>query len=103
MIVDDDEVNGLALRLFIAIKKWDFKNIEELVDRGRDKGLLKVRDKAGNTFIHLVALILGSPRSKDKIPDTSAPLIQRVLHFYRRTTIELKATKYFICFFADLQ
>jgi hypothetical protein len=100
LTVDDDEVNDLALRLFIAIKKSDFKNIEELVERGRDKGLLKVRDNEGNTFIYLVALILCYLRSKDNILDTSAPLMQRVLDLSRRTTNKNNQMFYlFLCRF----
>ena len=80
----DYDVNTLALRLLIAIVKLDYQKIEELVKAGRNKGLLNVKDKKGNTFLHLVANIIDEQRHEN-IPDIddSAPLIQDVVYNYR--------------------
>ena len=78
-----DDVDSLARRLFIAIVKLDYKTIEELVKRGRNKGLLNVKDKEDNTFIHLVADVICERRFNGIIPDIdkSAPLIQDVVFY----------------------
>ncbi len=77
-----DGVDDLAHRLLNAIIELDYKKIEELVIQGRGKGLLSVKDKEDNTFIHLVVkLIETSHYSGIKCPDIgdSSPLIQRVI------------------------
>ena len=82
----NDDVNESALRLFIAIGKLNYKKIEKLVERGRDKGLLTVKDKDGNTFIHLVAKLLNGflwHNYRKKIPNISdSPLIQDVINLH---------------------
>jgi len=83
----NDDVNESALRLFIAIGKLNYKKIEELVERGRDKGLLTVKDKDGNTFIHLVVKLFEEflwHNRRMKIPNISdsSPLIQDVLNLH---------------------
>lgn len=76
-----DDLDTFAWNLFFAIKKLDYKEIEKLVKDGRDKGLLNVKDEKGNTFIHLIVLLIGQSRNTD-IPDIddSAPLIHNVIN-----------------------
>lgn len=74
-------VNKLALDLFNAILSNQYKSIEQLVKKGRDKGVLNIKDRKGNTFLHLVVkIILKREYSFRGIPDIddSAPLIQDV-------------------------
>ena len=77
-----DGVGTLALRLFIAIWKLDYKTIEELVKTGWTNGWLNVKDKEDNTFLHLVADVIRERRYNGNIPDIdeSAPLIQDVVY-----------------------
>ena len=81
---DNDDVDTLARRLFIAIVKLDYSKIEKLVKTGRNKGLLNVKEKEDNTFIHLVADVIDQRRYSGNIPDIgdSAPLIQDVVYNY---------------------
>ena len=77
------DVDDLALRLLIAIKKFDYKQIEKLVETGREKGLLNIKDKEDNTFIYLVAKLIETSHHREiKCPDIgdSSPLIQHVIN-----------------------
>ena len=86
----DDDVNKLALDLFDAILSIHYKPIEQLVRKGREKELLKIKDSKGNTFIHLVAyLILETRRNNIPDIDDSAPLIQKVIHKVRTLFLHL--------------
>ena len=84
MTIDSNkDEDDLALPFFIAIRRLDYKQIEKLVERGRDKGLLHLRDKEGNTFIHLVSkLVEEFLHHEMEIPniDDSSPLIQDVIN-----------------------
>ena len=88
----DDDVNKLALDLFDAILSIHYKPIEQLVKKGREKGLLKTNDSKGNTFIHLVALLIERfSFLNEDIPDIddSAPLIQDVINIFQSSFLPL--------------
>ena len=76
------DVGTLALRLFIAIWKLDYKKIEKLIKTDCNKGLLNVKDKEGNTFVHFVGKLIRK-RWHYNIPDIdkSAPLIEYVVFY----------------------
>ena len=78
----DSGVEESAQRLFIAIGKQEYMKIEELVKTGSNNGWLNVKDKEGNTFIHLVAKVIKERRNYN-IPDIddSAPLIADVVFY----------------------
>ena len=75
-----DNGEDLALSLFIAIIKCDYKKIEKLVKKGQERELLNLRDSKGNTFIHLIASLISRHRNEN-IPniDNSSPLLQDVI------------------------
>ena len=78
----------LTLRLFIAISKFDYKNIEQLVKTGRNLNLLSVTDERGNTFVHLVARLMRSFWIEPKyIPDSTddpSPLLLKTVNIKHR-------------------
>ena len=100
-----DDVNKLALDLYRAIVSIHYKRIEQLVRKGREKELLKIKDSKGNTFIHLVALLIERfSFLNEDIPDIddSAPLIQDVINIFQSSFLPLCKiinSNLFPCFF----
>ena len=77
--------DALALRLFKAITNYRYEEIEELVEVGQeedDSFLSNATDIEGNTFLHLVLLLIDQHHWKDSINipsvDNSAPSIRKV-------------------------
>ena len=48
----------MAFQLLSAIKTFQLAEIERLVCEGEDQNLLTVTDQDGNTFLHLVTLLM---------------------------------------------
>ena len=86
-----DDVNILAHDLYRAILSIHYKRIEQLVRKGREKGLLNEMDVEGNTFIHLVAYYLNLQTRHENIPDIddSAPFIQEVINIVQSSFLHL--------------
>ena len=81
---DDD----LAIRLFIAISKCQYRKIEDLVDDDQNKGLLSAIEMDGNTYLHLVANMIERhglyQRGSIEVPtavEKTAPFIHKVYRF----------------------
>lgn len=75
----------MAFQLLSAIKKFRFAEIEQLVSQGQDTDLLTVTDKNGNTFLHLVTLLMDFhflyyAEWFDAIDSSSSPQLFQVCH-----------------------
>lgn len=92
-----NDTESLARRLLMAIMKLNYREIEQLIAINRDKkGFLLVKDKNGNTFIHLIGNLITDFLTrgiKDCLPvrdckqipivdSASAPFIHKVSCMY---------------------
>ena len=94
------EVDALALRLYLAIRECQYREIEQIVDAGREKGLLSVTDMDGNTFLLLVVDLIQRMAMRELV---DIPSVDSSSHFIRKVYSYIVAYKIFhliiTCFF----